>query len=384
MLVSLLGLCACSSTGQNAHPAGAQSPEAVSLFVSAVFGPDGKLWRVRSGKSHVVVDYSNDLGKTFSPPVSVNPKTQHIKASGENRPGIAVDRNGRIHVAYPAEGLGRQANAVFHSFSADGGKHFSEPSALSDKAEEANFLQARLVASRSGHVWAFWHDERDRTDWKQAGNAIYYAELDERTGLPQTARKAADVLCECCAIAADFGKDESPVLLARFIYPGGIRDHGLIRQKNQQWSSWRVTFDEWHIEACPEHGPSLSIDAEGHYHIAWFSQGNAQKGLFYARSSDQGQHFGKPLPFGDRSKLAARPVVMAVDQRVVLAWQEFDGAKTRIMVLVSKDGGETWLPTRRIAETAEEADYPMLLRKDREIYLAWNTQAEAYRLIPLD
>ena len=39
---------------------------------------------------------------------------------------------------------------------------------------------------------------------------------------------------------------------------------------------------------CPNHGPSLAISAEGTYHVTWFTDGLARKGLFYTRSTDSG------------------------------------------------------------------------------------------------
>jgi len=86
-----------------------------------------------------------------------------------------------------------------------------------------------LVLSPSGHPYVFWHDERDRTDWRQPGNSIYYTTIDSQSGLNTVARKLSDTVCDCCRIAAAFDSDAQPVLLTRFIYPGGIRDHGLIK-----------------------------------------------------------------------------------------------------------------------------------------------------------
>ena len=197
------------------------------LYVTAAFGPDNRLWRVVPDKWHVSVDYSTDLGKTFSAPVRINRESQRIKASGENRPGIVVDRSGRISVIYSAEGV--QPVAVYFSTSTDNGRSFSTPKPLSDKASEANSFQGRLVLNTSGQAYIFWLDERDRTDWRQPGNAVYYTTNDGQNGLNFINRKLSDTLCECCRIAAAFDIDDQPVLFARFIYSGGIHDHGLSR-----------------------------------------------------------------------------------------------------------------------------------------------------------
>ena len=388
LLISTLALSACSHGNHPLTSSGAADsshyPKGGGLFVSAAFAPDGRLWRIVPEKNHVYVDYSTDLGKTFSAPVSVNTESQRIKVSGENRPGIAVDRSGRIYVIYAAES--DQPVTVYFSVSADNGHSFSTPSPLSDKAPEANSFQGRLALNPSGQAYVFWHDERNRTDWRQPGNAIYYTTIDGQSGLNFVSQKLSDTLCDCCRIAAAFDTDAQPVLLARFIYPGGIRDHGLIKTQanSKEPLSWRVTFDQWDIEACPEHGPAIAISDDGQYHIAWFTQGTARQGLFYAFSADRGQHFSKPLAFGTPEKLPSHPDIMAQGKHIVLTWTEFDGAKTQLLVIQSNDGGQTWLQAKSIAESTAEVDFPFLLRNNQGIFVSWNSKNEGYRLIPVN
>lgn len=387
LLISALMLSACSHVNQDYLKAGTSDyshyPAGGGLFVSTAFGPDGRLWRIVPEKHQVYVDYSTDLGKTFSPPVLVNSETQQIKVSGENRPGIAVDRTGRIYVIYTAESS--QPVTVYFSVSADNGRSFSTPTPLSDKAAEANSFQGRLALNPLGQAYVFWHDERNRTDWRQAGNAVYYTTIHGQNGLNFVAQKLSDTLCDCCRIAVAFDSKDQPVLLARFIYPGGIRDHGLIKPQEDKKNplEWRVTFDQWKIEACPDHGPAIAI-SDDQYHIAWFTQGSERQGLFYANSTDKGQHFSPPLPFGDTGKLPSHPDVMAIGKHIVLTWIEFDGTKTQLMVMQSNDAGKTWLPAKSIAESTSEVDYPFLLNKDKDIFVSWNSKKESYRLIPVN
>ena len=387
VLISTLALSACSHVNQNYLKSGAADyshyPEGGGQIVTAAFGPDKRLWRIVPEKKHVYVDYSTDLGKTFSAPVLINKESQLIKVSGENRPAIAVDRSGRITVVYAAEGA--QPVTLYFSVSTNNGQSFSTPSPLSDKASEANSFQGRLILNPSGQTYVFWHDERNRTDWRKPGNTIYYTTINGQSGLNFVAQKLSDNLCECCHIAAAFDIDGQAILFARFIYPGGIRDHGLIRASadGKEPFSSRVTFDQWNIEACPEQGPAISISDDGRYHIAWFTQGSVRQGLFYAFSSDRGQHFSNPLSFGDSEKLPSHPDIMALEKHIILTWTEFDGVKTQLMVMQSNDGGQTWSQPKSIAEATAETDYPFLLSNNQGIFVSWNSKAEGYRLIPL-
>jgi len=383
----LIVISSCNHSNQVHLSAGAAGyshyPEGGGLFVSATFGPDGRLWRVVPEKDHIYVDVSSDFGLTFSAPALINKESQKIKVSGENRPGIVVDRLGNIYVIYAAEST--QPIALFYSVSKDKGLSFSTPMLLSDKASEANTFQGRLGIDRNGQVYAFWHDERNRTDWRQSGNAIYYTTINGNSGLSAPAQKISDTLCDCCRIAVAFDKDNHAVLLTRFIYPVGVRDHGLLRTQslNKEPLNWRVTFDDWVIEGCPEHGPAIAISDDGHYHIAWFTQGKVRQGLFYAYSGDQGQHFSKPLAFGDLTHLPSHPDISVQGKQVILTWTEFDGKKTELKVMASTDGGETWSPPKVVSILNSDADFPFLLAKDQKTFVSWNSKSEGYRLIPL-
>jgi hypothetical protein len=65
-------------------------------------------------------------------------------------------------------------------------------------------------------------------------------------------------------------------------------------------------------------------------------------------------------------------------------WKEFDGERTTVEVMTSSDGGETWSPRRSIAETRGASDHPLLVSNAKTVFLSWLTQAEGYRLVPLN
>ena len=356
----------------------------IKVPVSAIFGPDGRLWRVISTDDRVFVDVSKDYGKSFSTPVMVNPERVPIRARSEYRAQIMVDSNNRIYVAYPASGL--QPWTTYLSYSVDQGRHFSPPEPLSDRARVANSFEAALVLDAENRLYAFWHDERESAS-EESGNSIYYSVLDSTGKLPAANRKLVDGVCSCCRLAAGIDTDGQAVLLFRNIYSGNIRDLELMKAKTNgnRWTATRASRDEWQIEACPTHGPALAIDADGIYHMAWFTQGSIRKGIFYARSTNQGRDFSTPMPIGDGSrKLPGHPDVISLGQRVVLTWSEFDGAKTQIRIQQSKDGGQRWSQAATIAESASESDFPHLLTDGQKIFLSWNSQLEGYRLIPID
>jgi hypothetical protein len=90
------------------------------------------------------------------------------------------------------------------------------------------------------------------------------------------------------------------------------------------------------------------------------------------------------MALGNRDRLPGHPAVLAAGDRVVLAWNEFDGRKNRAMVKQSRDSGTTWSAATAAAESDSEADFPLLLSDGQAIFLSWNSLDKGYRLIRID
>jgi hypothetical protein len=357
------------------------------LFTAAAFGSDGRLWRVLPSKDAVAVDYSLDYGKTFSKPMRINPKPQPMNFWDENPSSISVDKQGKVYVLYFADD--KQDFTSYFSQS-DDGIHFSEPVKVSSKADTHVHYQTEMLPDPRGKVHFLWHDDRDAAEYTKHGGgdlSIYQvaAEPDKTKAMPQDQRAAKNI-CSCCRSAVALDVDGRPVVLARFVYPGNIRDHGMFKLLDDGSVSapWRVTYDDWKIEGCPTHGPALSVSHDGRYHITWFSQGKAQSGLFYAWSVNQGKSFSHPLSIGDSNKLPGRADVMALGEKVAIVWKEFDGKKTEILAIRSDDGGLKWSSPKSLAETVSASAHPALIHDGKRIFLTWNTADKGFQLIRVD
>ena len=76
-----------------------------------------------AGDHSLPIDYSTDLGATFSPPMVIEPPRQRLHVDAEGPPQIAVDDRGTIHVAWNADA--RDAMQTFIVSSGDNGRTFS-------------------------------------------------------------------------------------------------------------------------------------------------------------------------------------------------------------------------------------------------------------------
>ncbi|MFZ2541060.1 MAG: sialidase family protein, partial [Gallionella sp.] len=217
---------------------------------------------------------------------------------------------------------------------------------------------------------------------KYSGIAVYYTVSDDQGKRFHANIKAAEHTCECCRVAMAVDTDGYPVIAWRHIFDTNIRDHALVKLDGKM-KPVRLGNENWNIAACPHHGPSLSIAADGVYHATWFSNAPQLRGLFYAYSTDHGKTFSSPLNFGNLEAQPAHPYVLSLGTRIYLVWKEFDGESTSILGRSSSDGGKSWTMPIKLASTSDTSDSPMLVSDSNHVYLSWNTLKEGYRLIEI-
>lgn len=355
----------------------------VGIAMALDFGPDGRLWRLLPSSDAVYVDYSNDQGMTFSDPHRVNPHDQKINVWAENPPAIQVSQSGRIHVLYYADA--DQKATTFYSYSDDNGVNFSTPKTVSDHAQTALHYMDEMLVDEQDKVYLFWHDTRHAQHDSQLGAGVLslYYSVSEKDSQTFANHKLTGAVCSCCRTATDMAPDARPAILARMVFTGGVRDHALMKmQSDGSWSTARRFLrDEWQIEACPEHGPALSIDQQGRSHMAWFTLGSRRKGIYYAYSDDYGNSASTAIALGNQQRLPSHPDVIAAGDRVVLVWQEFDGVQTSVVSKQSKDRGETWSTAKQVLTSSNKTAYPELIRHGAAVYLSWLTKNEGHKFI---
>ena len=350
-----------------------------------------KLWVVFAQNDHVYLSTSADMGATYSQPVVVNPKPESIYARGENRPKIAIGNKSEIYVSWTEKTQGRYTGNIRFSRSLDGGKTFQPPMTVNNDGLLTSHRFDALQVAESGKIYLAWLDKRDKVSAQKAGHdypgaALYFAVSDDSGASFTGNYKVADNSCECCRIAtAEKGKDDI-VALWRHIFPGSIRDHAFVVLTANGGSSYqRATVDDWKIEACPHHGPDMISAIESQqYHMVWFSNGTAHKGVSYGRYdlvSGETSHIYSV----DTSAGAGHPQIEVADKQLYIVWKSFDGEQTHIRLITSDDQGGVWKDRRTVLSTQGGSDHPQLFKAPSgSVYLGWHSEEEGYRVKALD
>jgi len=386
IVVPLAALVLLASTAAAQHQHGkSAAPE--PFTASPAFGADGTLWLVRPKVDRIVVERSTDLGKTFSAPATVTPEPMNLDWGPDARARIAVDPKGGLIVTFGTFQDKNFNGRAYVARSTDGGASFTRPRPITADTTSQRFEVAGV--DPAGRVFAAWLDKRNIAKARAAGRAypgaaLAYAWEDGDAGFGD-ASIALDNTCECCRLGLAFAGAGRPAVVFRNIFPGSVRDHGVItfRDATTPGPVRRVSVDDWKIEACPHHGPSMAIAPDGSHHVAWFTDGAARKGLFYARADSADAPYSQPRALAAANRQPARPYLLASGPALHLVWKEFDGTKVAVRWQVSHDSGRQWSAARTVAETGDASDHPLLVADQQRTYLSWLTKVEGYRLIPL-
>ena len=348
--------------------------------VTATFDNDRTLWTAYVLANHLYLQFSTDQGKRFSAPVQVNQEAENIAANGEYRPKIKFDQQGNLFLTWTQALEKRHTGHVRFSRSMDHGKSFSTPVTINDNLDIISHRFDDLLIGQNGEIFIAWLDARDKELAKKTqhdflGTTVYYTWSKDHGASFEPNRPVHEHSCECCRLAVALDKDNLPVVVWRHVFEGQIRDQAIIKFKdwNTPGDLQRASVDNWKIEACPHHGPSMAISETGRYHLSWFSGATDHQGLFYAYSDDQGKNFSDAYPFGNSG--AKHPYIASVNEHVVIIWSEFDGKQNLMQMIQSHDGGQHWSSATSISSSQGKSDYGFLLTDGDDIYLSWQTAA---------
>jgi hypothetical protein len=384
----LLGL-ASATQAQSDGCLAAGLPDSISVHCggapSATFDQSGRLWVAFVQDQQVFVSHSSDLGASFSVPVAVNPVPEDAEFNGENRPKILVDQDSTLYVSWTLKTSPRFTGEIRFSRSIDGGSTFSEPRTINDDGLFAGHRFESLFQTESGLLYLTWIDKRDLEASEKAGEsytgaAVYYAVSSDQGKTFSANYRVANHSCECCRIAMAPNGTDKVTILWRHIFGADTRDHAIavLTPDGRVEDMNRASYDEWHINACPHHGPTMvQSDQSADYHLSWFSNGDLHQGIYYGRYSFTEQQTRDVLRI-DGNPGAGHPYLQTFAGTLYLVWKGFDGQQSLINLMTSQDDGRTWSKPVSLMTTVQGSDHPLIVKSDQGLFLSWLTEEKGY------
>jgi hypothetical protein len=384
-MVSRLPAACAQHAGHGMPVTGADSTRP-DLGATAAFDARGALWAAHKDGGYIAVSRSDDAGRNWSQPVRVNSAMEPTDSGADARPKIALGNDGEIYVTWTRP-LGKPfTGEIRFARSLDGGRSFSKPVTVHADRQEITHRFDAMAVNNKGQLFVAWIDKRDGVAAARArapefrGAAVYFAVSDDQGASFRGDYKLAEHSCECCRIALRPQEDGSLLAMWRHVFAPNIRDHALARMMpdGKAGEVRRVTFDDWRVDVCPHHGPSLDMDAGGRLHAVWFTQAPKNSGVFYGRLREGGVDLQRRIG-GDSAEHADLAII---GNRVAVAWKEFDGERSRLRAMISENAGEHWRE-RELAVTADASDHPRVLVRTGTFQVFWNTRREPLLTVPL-
>jgi hypothetical protein len=313
----------------------------------------------------VYLAVSDDEGRSFARPVRVNDIEGDASSNGEQPPRVAL-RGDTLSVIWVSKRGG--ATAIRSALSTDGGRTFAaahtitppgaagargwESAAIADDGTlHAAWLDGRSSTppspppSHAAHATAGQAPTQDSSPSLPAGHQhhsgpmkqnIYHA-MWKPGEAPVELEVAADV-CFCCKTA--IVTRASDVYIAwRHLFPGGVRDIAIARSADggRTFSTpTRVSEDNWKIDACPDDGPAMAIEADGEIAIVWPTlvqdPAGARMGIFRATSRDGGKTFSPRERMDAGDAAPAHPRLTEAAQGTAVVWDELANGTRRVML----------------------------------------------------
>ena len=216
-IIAILMLSATAAFASHPDPdenrdAAKPRPPKTTLGVGVTLDQEGRLSLAKVENQRLLVSFSEDGGENFSSPAVVTPDPENISADGENRPKIAVARDGTILLTWTQSLPQKYAGNVRFARSIDSGRTFSAPITLNDDGRITSHRFDSLAINGTGKAMVTWLDARDRDAAKEKGEgffgvSIYAARSDDNGASFSANRRFQQHTCECCRIATTWASE---------------------------------------------------------------------------------------------------------------------------------------------------------------------------------
>lgn len=306
-----------------------------------------------------------------------------IQAHGEAPPQVAVDSAGRIHVLYSVgkevPGQRFPVSALRFSRSDDLGRTWTEPVTVNAEGKFGEFGSHNfhaLTVGTDGRIIATWLDSRTGTSgvWmSQSTDGGVTWEADR-----PIYREAS---CPCCRTAVAVAPNGDMYVAWRAILEGDVRDVVVMRSSDggRTWGEpVRPVEHGWVYPGCPHAGPDLAVDGDGRLHIAYWTGKPGSAGVYYARSDDGGRTFiSHPIATGESARPAHVQLALADTAGVVVAWDDGHSAMPRVLIRRSRDGGASFGGTQPVSDEGVAASFPVVAVHHDSLAVAWSQTTAA-------
>jgi hypothetical protein len=287
-------------------------------------------------------------GPTPAGPVAVSPEALPVDSRGEMGPSLEILPGGRLVTVYTVAAPGERNSRLVAQRSADGGATWSGPLPVNDDGPSGSHGFAATAVDSRGELIVSWLDRRSGQQgvtFSRSHDGLHFAA--NRTVDPRT--------CQCCVTNVATGVSGKFWIAYRGLFGEDVRDIAVVRgaPAGGLMPAAIVSRDDWHVNACPDSGPRMAVEADGTLWVAWFT--GAGPGVFVSRSKDGGKTFTPRVPIAPlpgENRLANHPDIAVLPGGKILVVY---GSQSTIFGRTLGDDRGTWSAPIKLAEDASYA-----------------------------
>jgi len=264
-------------------------------------------------------------GDVFARILQLNAANSNVHPHLEGTPLLRAGRPGAYYAFWTGSGNDQLPMELMYSRSVNFGHSFSSPIPLDAQSGGSHpyFNAAALPDGTMVVVWIAYDTVAGAVPGTGVLQMIRSTDGGNTFSHPQ--RLAINV-CPCCRPEIKADNKGNWYLAWRHVDPDEERDivAAVSRNRGLTWSpAVRVSRDGWHINGCPDSGPSLAL-FQGKVFVGWHTVADGEQRLFWAESDDGGQHFAPRQDFGLAVHNPNHPYLVTVGDHLIGVFQGRD------------------------------------------------------------
>ena len=336
-------------------------------------------WIEKKGKESVL-KFSMLHDSVWSAPTDIASGTNWF-VNWADYPLLAADGNGNVIAHYlEKSGKGTYAYDIKWVASADQGKTWSTPTILHDDGKQAEHGFVSMITNGED-FFVSWLDGRNATMEDGGGHDAHGGHAGAMTIRAATINKRGQKkdeweldnrVCDCCQTSAVL-TGNGPVVIYRDRDENEIRDISIVRLVDGRWTASKSIFaDNWKIEGCPVNGPRASAFGNT-FVIAWYAAPEKNSKVNLVFSKDGGETFNEPIRIDEGKSIGRVDVEMLDEKSAIVSWIENGNIMAQ---KVYEDGKKE--PSIIIATSSEERSggFPQMTLSGKKIIFAWTDNKE--------
>ena len=361
------------------------------------------LWtEYKSGKSDVFFSKSTDGGNTFATPINLSEST-----GGQSDYATFAVKDKSVYVVWQTSLTGTAS--VFLTKSSDGGTSFARPVMISDKLKLAAFPQ--IVVS-DAHVYSAWLEKSDNNSTNvifaksddnansfgtplsitqnlgnsgipkliATGNQVYLAWEDNSKGNFEVFLSKSDdsgtSFHTPVVVSGTSGQSGTPqiVVSGNNVYAVWMDDTYknydiLFSKSTDGGKSFAAPVDISKLHADSGY-PQFTVNGN-HVYVVWTQTiTETNYDIFFAKSSDNGDTFDKPVNLSNNNGGSGWPKI-ASDGNIYVSWVDSTPGKFDVLITKSSDGGTTFDHYTDVSQTKNESYDNKMSVLNNAVYLVW-------------